>query len=388
MVKKVCVVTGARSEYGLLKYLIRGIDESTLLDLSVLATGTHLSAEFGNTYREIEDDGFDITKKIEILLSSDSPTGVTKSMGLGMIGAADALSEMQPDLLLVLGDRYEIFSIVAAAMIHRIPVAHIHGGESTEGVIDESIRHSITKMSHLHFVATESYRRRVIQLGERPERVFCVGGMGVDCISQTSLLPRTELESMLGFHFGERCLMITFHPVTLEPASAEAQMTELLKALEEISESNFIFTMPNGDTDGRVLFQLIADFVERHAQRARAFTSLGQLRYLSCLQFVDAVVGNSSSGLLEVPSFFKPTVNIGDRQRGRVKAASVIDCGPTQNEIKAAIYKALSNDFRVSLATLRNPYGSGGASKKIIQILENTQFNDLLKKSFYDLSST
>lgn len=386
--RRVCVVTGARSEYGLLRHVMRGIYESKFLDLRVLVTGTHLSAEFGNTYREIEDDGFHISKKLEILLSSDSPAAVTKSMGLGLVGAADALSEIQPDLMLVLGDRYEIFPIVAAAMVHRVPVAHIHGGESTEGLIDESIRHSITKMSHLHFVATEAYRRRVIQLGEQPSRVFCVGGMGVDCISKTSLLSRMQLESTLDLKFGKPCLMITFHPVTLENASAEEQMTELLQALEDIPDANFIFTMPNGDTEGRVLFQLIDNFVKKHSERSKAFTSLGQLRYLSCLQFVDVVVGNSSSGLLEVPSFCKPTVNIGDRQRGRAKAASVIDCEPNKVAIKASIYKALSESFRANAATVENPYGNGGASEKIIRILETTQFDALLKKSFYDLPPT
>ncbi len=361
------------------------IQDSSSLDLAIFATGTHLSPEFGLTYREIEADGFQISRKIEMLLSSDTPVGITKSMGLALSGFADAISDIRPDMMLVLGDRYEIFSAVAAAMVARVPVAHIHGGEATEGLIDESIRHSITKMSHIHFVAAEEYRHRVIQLGESPDRVFCVGGMGVDNIVKTRLLSRSEVETALNFKFGDRCLMISFHPVTLEQGSAGAQMAELLGALEATSDTNLIFTMPNADTEGRVLFGMIGEFVKRHSERAKAFTSLGQLKFLSCLQFIDAFVGNSSSGLLEVPSFRKPTINIGDRQKGRIKAPSVIDCAPNRDAIRASIEKALSSDFCSGLTSFDNPYGTGGGSEKIVRILEKIPFGCLLKKSFHNL---
>lgn len=384
--KKICVVTGTRAEYGLLRWLMQGIQDSSQLELQVIVTGMHLSPEFGLTYREIESDGFHISRKVEMLLSSDTPVGIAKSMGLALSGIADVIADIRPDMVLVLGDRYEIFSAVAAAMVARVPVAHIHGGEATEGLIDESIRHSITKMSHLHFVAIEEYRRRVIQLGESPERVFCVGGMGVDNITKATLLSRHDVQTALNFEFGKRCLLITFHPVTLEHASAEVQMAELLSALETIGGMNFIFTMPNADTEGRVLFGMINEFVQKHPGRAKAYASLGQLRYLSCLQFVNAVVGNSSSGLLEVPSFCKPTINIGDRQKGRIKAASVIDCEPGRDAIGAAIQKALSSEFQSVLASVVNPYGTGGASDKIVRILENESFGSLLKKSFCDVS--
>lgn len=383
--KRICVVTGTRAEYGLLRPVIQRIQGSASLDLSIVATGMHLSPEFGLTYREIEADGFLISRKVEMLLSSDTPVGIAKSMGLALVGMADAISDLSPDMMLVLGDRYEIFSAVAAAMVARIPVAHLHGGEATEGLIDESIRHSITKMSHLHFVAVEEYRRRVIQLGESPDRVYSVGGLGVDSMVRLELLSQSELESALDFRLGAKSVLVTFHPVTLEQSSAGKQMCELLDALDTLPDTNIVFTMPNADTDGRVLVDMIEEYVRRRPERAKAFTSLGQLRYLSCLQFVDVVVGNSSSGLLEVPSFRKPTVNIGDRQRGRIKAASVIDCEPHRTSIQAAIDKAFSVEFRTSLALVENPYGSGGASEKIVQILETIEFDGLLKKRFCDI---
>ena len=384
--RKICVITGTRADYGLLRCLMKEINDSSYLELEIIVTGMHLSPEFGLTYREIEADGFQISRKVEMLLSSDTPAGIAKSMGLALSGVADVLADSRPDLMLVLGDRYEIFSAVAAALVARAPVAHLHGGEATEGVIDESLRHSITKMSHLHFVATEEYRRRVIQFGESPERVFCVGGMGVDSISKTTLLSRNDLQNELNFEFGERCLMVTFHPVTLEHASSESQMVELLCALEATIDTSFIFTMPNADTEGRILFNLVNEFVQKHAGRAKTFTSLGQLKYLSCLQFVKAVVGNSSSGLLEVPSFGKPTVNIGDRPRGRITATSVINCEPNRDAICAAIHKALSSEFQNVLTSVVNPYGTGGASERIVRILEKISYSSLLKKRFHDLS--
>jgi len=381
--KKICVVTGTRAEYGLLRWVMEGIRQSSALELQLIATGMHLSPEFGMTVEAIEADGFKIDRKVEMLLSSDTAVGITKSMGLGMIGFADALAELKSDLILVLGDRYEIFAAAASAMIARIPIAHLHGGETTEGAFDEAIRHSITKISHLHFVAAEEYRRRVIQLGELPEHVFNVGGLGIDNILRLKLLTRDELEEALNFKLEKRNLLITFHPVTLEQNTSAQQMDELLAALAELKDTGLIFTMPNADTEGRILFHQVEAFCAKHSQ-ARAYTSLGQLRYLSCLQHVDGVVGNSSSGLTEVPSFNKGTINIGDRQRGRLRAASVIDCQPERKSISMAISQLFTSAFRTTLSKVENPYGNGGASELILSILEDQSFETLLKKSFLD----
>jgi GDP/UDP-N,N'-diacetylbacillosamine 2-epimerase (hydrolysing) len=387
MSRKICVVTGTRAEYGCLRWVMEGIHKTAGLRLQLIATGMHLSPEFGLTYREIEKDGFHIDRKVEMLLSSDSPTGLAKSMGLGLIGFGEALEEEKPDLVLVLGDRFEIFSAVAAAMVARIPVAHLHGGEATEGVIDEAIRHSITKMSHLHFVAAEEYRKRVIQLGEHPDRVFLVGGLGIDAIKKLKLLDRPALEKSLGFQLAPRNLLVTFHPTTLEKSTSSQQMTELLAALEPLADTHLIFTMPNADTDGRVLFDMVERFVADHAN-ARAYTSLGQLRYLSCIRHVDGVVGNSSSGLVEAPSFAKGTINIGDRQRGRLKAGSVIDCAPERAAIAAALELMYSPEFKAKLGIVRNPYGEGGASERVVETLAKVSLDGILKKSFYNLPSS
>jgi GDP/UDP-N,N'-diacetylbacillosamine 2-epimerase (hydrolysing) len=382
--RNICVVTGTRAEYGLLRWVMQGIQDSDVLDLQLIVTGMHLSPEFGFTLHEIEADGFRIGHKVEMLLSSDTPVGITKSMGLAMIGFADALADLNPDLLLVLGDRYEIFAAAASAMIARIPIAHLHGGESTEGLIDEPIRHSITKMAQLHFVAADEYRNRVIQLGEQPENVFKVGGLGVDNILRHKLLSRNELEAALDFRLAARNLLITFHPVTLENSTSSEQIIELLAALAELKDTGLIFTMPNADTDGRILFQQIENFCEQHPN-ARAYTSLGPLRYLSCILHTDGVVGNSSSGLTEVPSFHKGTINIGDRQRGRLRASSIIDCAPNRISIKKALKHLFSPDFQAILSSVDNPYGNGGACTEIVKILEKQTFSFLLKKHFYDL---
>jgi GDP/UDP-N,N'-diacetylbacillosamine 2-epimerase (hydrolysing) len=384
MNRKICVVTGTRAEYGLLRWVMEGIRDMSGLELQVIATGMHLSPDFGLTYLEIERDGFHIDRRVEMLLSSDTPVGLAKSMGLGLIGFADALQQLQPDLILVLGDRFEIFSAVAAALIARIPVAHLHGGESTEGAFDDAIRHSITKMSHLHFVAAEDYRRRVIQLGEQSERVFLVGGLGIDNIKNLKLLGREELEESLGVKLNKKNLLITFHPVTLENATSAKQMTELLAALATLDGTRLIFTMPNADTDGRVLIDMVSRFVADHPN-ARAYTSLGQLRYLSCIGHMDGVVGNSSSGLTEVPSFAKGTINIGDRQRGRLKSASVIDCDPDRHSIVSALKQLYSPAFQKKLITVKNPYGEGGASQKILKVLRSYPLKSIIKKSFCNL---
>lgn len=384
MTRKICVITGTRAEYGLLRWVMQGIKDDTELTLQVIATGMHLSPEFGLTYREIEQDEFRIDRKVEMLASSDTSVGIAKSMGLGLIGFADALNELKPDLIVVLGDRFEIFSAVAAALVARITVAHLHGGERTEGAIDEAFRHSITKMSQLHFVAAEEYRQRVIQLGEQPERVFLVGGLGIDNIKRLKLFDRAELEASLGFKLGQKNLLITFHPVTLETATATEQMAELLSALAELQDTQLIFTLPNADTDGRELIRMVEEFVAQHSN-ARAYTSLGQLRYLSCIAHVDGVVGNSSSGLAEVPSFKKGTINIGDRQRGRLQAASVINCEPIRQSIAAALERLYGADFQASLSQACNPYGEGGASEKVVNTIKHYAIDGISKKAFYDL---
>lgn len=385
MTRRICVVTGTRAEFGLLRWLMQEIQNEPQMELQVIATGMHLSPEFGMTYREIEHAGFAINAKIEMLLSADTASAVTKSMGLGLISYADAYQRLAPDLIVVLGDRFEIFAATTAALIAGIPVAHLHGGETTEGAFDEALRHSITKMSHLHFVAAEDYRRRVIQLGEQPERVFLVGGLGIDAIKRIKLLDREKLEESLGFKFGPRNLLITFHPVTLEGQNnAGQQMAELLAALEDLEDTHLIFTMPNADTGGRELAMMVNDFVASH-QNACVHTSLGQQRYLSCMKYVDAVVGNSSSGLAEAPSMGIATLNIGDRQKGRLSASSVINCEPTKQSISGALSTMFDPSFRSKLTSTKNPYGSGGASEKIVEVIKNHDLKNLLKKSFFNL---
>jgi GDP/UDP-N,N'-diacetylbacillosamine 2-epimerase (hydrolysing) len=383
--RKICVVTGSRAEYGLLRWVMEGIRAAPDLQLQLVATGMHLAPEFGLTYRDIERDGFCIDRKVEMLLSSDTAVGIAKSMGVALIGFGEALQQLQPDLVLVLGDRFETFSAAAAALVARIPVAHVHGGESSEGAFDEAIRHSITKMAQLHFVAAEEYRKRVVQLGECPERVFLVGGLGIDGIRKLPLLDRPSLESALGMRLGEKNLLITLHPATLDGTDCAGQMAELLAALDQWPDAHLIFTLSNADTHGRALSVMAEQYAAARAN-AHAYVSLGQVRYLSCLQHVDAVVGNSSSGLTEAPSFRIGTINIGDRQRGRLKAASVIDCTPDRSSIGAALAKLYSPAFKVALAGVRNPYGEGGASEKIVAVLREHPLDGIVKKAFYDLA--
>ena len=383
--RKICVVTGTRAEYGLLYWLMKEIQATDGLELQIIATGMHLSPEFGLTYQQIESDGFVIDKKIEMLLSSDTEVGITKSMGIGMVGFADALNDLKPDLMVVLGDRYEIFVATSAAMIAKIPVAHLHGGEATEGLIDEAIRHSITKMSQLHFTATETYRSRIIQLGEQPDHVFNVGGTGIDNIVRLQLLDRDEFQKAIDFELGEKNILVTFHPVTLENATAEAQFQSLLDVLAE-EDLHVIFTKANADTNGRVINAMIDLFVSENPDRSVCFTSMGQLRYLSALQFMDGVIGNSSSGLLEVPSFKIGTIDIGDRQRGRIKAESVIDCQPDHSSIRIAISQLISEEFREKARSVINPYGAGGTAEKIVAVLKEVSLKGILKKSFYDIN--
>ena len=316
--KKVCIVTGTRAEYGLLKPIISKVHNSKELNLQLVVTGMHLSTEFGLTYQEIEEDGYPITAKIEMLLSSDTAIGVTKSMGVALIGFADYFETHKPDIVIILGDRYEMLMAASAAMVARIPIAHIHGGELTEGLIDEAIRHSITKMSHLHFTATQEYRNRVIQMGEQPQNVYNVGALGVESIKSLPLMTKEALEGSLHFTFDKPTVMVTYHPVTLENMSSGQQFRNILDVVEKHIELKVIFTKANSDPFGRIINEMIDEFVGINRDRCAVFTSLGQLRYLSVLQFCVAVMGNSSSGIIEVPSFGIPTINIGDRQRGRV----------------------------------------------------------------------
>ena len=382
--KKICVFTGSRAEYGLLKSLMQQIDQDSYLHLQTLVGGMHLSPEFGLTFREIEQDGFVIDEKVELLLSSDSPVGICKSTGLGLIGFGEALERLAPELLVVLGDRFETWAVCAAALFARIPIAHLHGGETTEGTVDEAIRHGITKMSHLHFVATEDYRRRVIQLGERPERVFNFGAPGVESIHKLKLLDRSALEAELGFALGRQNALVTFHPVTLETDTAKTQFGQLLAALADLPELHLIFTRANADTDGRIINQMIDDFVVQRPDSASVFSSLGQLRYLSAMQQVDVVLGNSSSGIIEAPSFGVPTVNIGARQHGRVRAASVIDCEPKTAEILAALDKAMSKTFKNMAATVDNPYDGCDTALRIKECIKEVNLPDT-RKAFFDL---
>ena len=386
MKKKVCIVTGTRADYGLLYGLIKRVHDDNDLELQLVVSCMHLSPEFGFTCNVIEKDGFPITRKVEMLLSADTESGVAKSTGMGVIRFSDIFSELQPDLLLGLGDRFELLSAVTAALFFRIPVAHLHGGESTEGAIDEAIRHSITKMSHLHFTATESYRRTVIQLGEQPSTVFNVGAIGVDNIKSLSLLGKSDLESQLNIKFHKKNLLITFHPETLEPEYSATQLGGLLGTLDCLEDTCLFFTSANADPGGRVITQMVQDYVKNNKHKAWMFVSLGQLRYLSLLKAVDAVVGNSSSGIIEAPSLKTGTINIGSRQQGRVRASSVIDCSSGSAAITEALDMLYSTDFQVRLAKVENPYGEGGVTEKVISIIKKFLDEEgCVKKSFYQI---
>ncbi len=383
--KKICIVTGTRAEYGLLKPVIDRVYHANTMELHLVVTGMHLSPEFGLTYREIEEDGYPIDTKIEMLLSSDTSAGVTKSMGVALLGFADYFEENRPDIVVLLGDRYEALMAATAAMMARIPIAHIHGGETTEGAVDEAIRHSITKMSHLHFTAAEEYRNRVIQLGEQPQNVYCVGALGVENVKAVSLLDRKTLEEAIGLTFRPPTILVTYHPVTLENQTAAEQFGNLLKVIDRHKELQVIFTKANADPNGRIVNQMIDDYVEKNHTRCRAYTSLGQLRYLSALQFCNLVMGNSSSGIIEVPSFSIPTIDIGDRQRGRVSAESVIHCGNEETDIEHALARAMSPAFNDSICRMRNPYEGRHTSKQIVEVIERALEHGIdLKKKFFN----
>ena len=382
--KRIGIMTGTRAEYGLLKPLMQEINKDNDMELYLIVSGMHLSPEFGMTYQEIEEDGFEINAKVEMLLSSDSPAGISKSIGLGVIGFADEFQRADLDMLILLGDRYEALSAAISAMVMRIPIAHLHGGELTEGAIDEGIRHSITKMSYLHFTSTEQYRNRVIQLGENPERVFYVGALGVENIN---LMTKEELERSIHFEIDENTVIVTYHPVTLENNTVEEQFLNLLEVLDRNPKIRMIFTKANADTNGRIVNELIDKYAAQNSERACAFVSLGQKRYLSALKYCRIVIGNSSSGIIEAPSFGKPIINIGDRQKGRICADSVINCGYTQQEIQQAMETALTEEFENKASNCRNPYEKENTAANIISVIKDYLLNDKikLKKGFYDI---
>ena len=384
MNRKICVVTGSRADYGLLRLVMKGIKAEPSLTLQIIATGMHLSPTFGLTYKEIEGDGFEIDQRVECLSSSDSPVAIAEATGKALLGCAKAFDELKPDLVLVLGDRFEIFAACSAALLARIPIAHIHGGEVTAGAYDEAFRHSITKMSSIHFVATDEYKKRVIQLGENPNTVHLVGGLGVDAIKELKLLSKEHIEKTLNIKFLDKSLLVTFHPATLDKQTPAEQITELLKALSKRLDTTLIFTMPNADTGGLEIMEKINSFVKNN-ENAYVFESLGQLIYLSCMAIVDGIVGNSSSGILESPTLKVGTINIGNRQLGRTQSVSVINARASKESIEEALDKLFTPEFKSTLVTLKSPYGEGGASGKIVRVLSDFDFDINLEKAFYDL---
>jgi GDP/UDP-N,N'-diacetylbacillosamine 2-epimerase (hydrolysing) len=383
--RKICVVTGTRADYGLLTPLLNEIKNDKDLELQLVVTGMHLSPEFGSTYKEIEKE-FKIDRKIEILLSSDSSVGVSKAMGLANISFSEIFQELEPDILVILGDRFEIFSAASTAMVLRIPIAHLSGGELTEGVIDDSIRHSITKMSHLHFVATQEYENRVIQLGENPNRVYNFGESGLDNIINLELLSKDDFEKSINFILDKQSLLITYHSTTLdEVEKVEKDFKNILEVLDELESTSLIFTKANSDEGGRLINDMINEFLKTRSEKAIVFTSLGQLRYLSALQYVDAVFGNTSSGIVEAPSFKIGTINIGTRQKGRVQASSVINSTNKKQSIKNAINQLYSDEFKSQLKSIINPYEKGKSSYNTKEILKNIDLENIIRKSFWDM---
>ena len=382
--KKICVITGTRAEFGLLKNLIHELIKSKKIEIKLIATGSHLSKKYGLTLDEIKKEKIKVEKKINLNLKKDNSEGLSSSIALGLIKFVSLLKKLSPDSILVVGDRFEIFTVALAATLCRIPICHIHGGELTEALLDDVFRHSITKMSHFHFAATQTYRKRIIQLGENPARVFNVGGLGVDSIRSYNFLTKSEIEKRLNFKFLKKNILVTFHPETLNKEGTKKNFTILLNALKKLKNTNIIFTMPNHDLDSSIIHTLILKFVKKKKD-AYFFKSLGQKVYYSCCKHMDCMVGNSSSGLLEMPSFKKYSINLGDRQKGRIKAASVIDCKFNSNEIFTKINYALNEKNQSKIQSVKNPYGYGGASKKIASTLERIKFEKIINKKFYDI---
>lgn len=385
--RKIAVVTATRAEYGLLKNLIKAIESEKNLELQLFVTGAHLCLEFGETYKEIEKD-FIITEKISMDLSSDTSVDISKSMAELQIQMSQRFNKLKPDIVVILGDRYEMLSVAIASMMQNIAIAHIHGGETTEGAMDEAIRHAITKMSHLHFCATELYKKRIIQLGEDPSRVFNVGSLGVESIEKEQLLSKSDFQASINFKLSKKNLLVTFHPATLEKQSSQEQFKELLDALDMLQETHIIFTKANADRDGKIINTMIEEFVQHHKESAILFASLGQKRYFSALSHIDGVVGNSSSGIIEAPSFHIATINIGQRQTGREKAASVMDVEVKKEAILKAIEKIYTHEFKDILKNSHNPYKAEATSEKIKEILQKTPLKNILKKRFFDLPNT
>lgn len=382
---KVTVFTGTRAEYGLLYWLINDINKDKGLQLQLLVSGSHLSTEFDLTYKQILEDGFNIDEKVEMLLSSDTSTGVAKSMGLGVLGYADALDRLKPDIIVILGDRYEALAAAQTAMIMGIPIIHLHGGEISEGAYDDSIRHAITKLSNLHATSTDSHRKRVIQLGEAPKNVVNVGAMGLDYLQRGTFLNRTELSENLKFNLNKPFFVVTYHPVTLGDENPLTTFKNIMAALDNFPNHQVLFTYPNADDGGRKIIPLIESYASNNIGRVLAIPSLGQMRYLSAIKLSDAVIGNSSSGVIEVPSFNVPTVNIGARQQGRLAAKSVINCPTTVDGILEAIRFAISGRYKKKGEKIINPYGQGDASRNVIQMIKSFDFSKL--KVFHDLEN-
>lgn len=379
--RKVCVVTGSRAEYGILRTLMQAIKDDPELQLQIIATNQHLSELQGETYKEIENDGFSIDFKVPMAddQAADCACTTAKSVGRGVIGFADAFEVLKPDLLLILGDRYEMLAVASAALIFKIPVAHLHGGEITEGAFDDSIRHAITKMSHLHFTSTEAYSKRVIQLGEQPDRVFNVGALGVENIHKLQPISKQEIETSLNFELTDKCFLVTYHPVTLSNMSSETQILNLLEALDDCQDHHIIFTYSNSDTSSQIIIRRIHEYVDRNPVRCMFIPSLGQRRYFSVLQYVNAVIGNSSSGIIEVPSFGIPTLDIGDRQKGRIAADSVIHCGYEVSEIREGLKRIGGK------ADVQNPYDKPGTCQAILDVIKDYPLENIVQKRFYDL---
>ncbi len=387
MVNKVCVITATRAEYGLLKPLIDALSQSNDYHLQLLVTGTHLSNEFGMTWKAIEKDGYTIDAKVEMLLSSDTPVGVSKSLGVMCMGLADAFESLQPDFIVLLGDRYEMVGVATVANLFSIPVVHIHGGEITQGALDDNFRHAITKLSHLHFASTAEYRQRIIQLGERPDKVFEVGAIGVDNIRNMKLLSRNELSESIDLDISQPYFLVTYHPATVGSSDVNVEIDNLMSALLSVPNTQSIITMSNADVGGRLINQRLEYWQGKYPERIALFTSLGQLRYLSAIKHCLAVVGNSSSGILEASSLKRPTVNIGNRQKGRTQAASVINCAIDVENITKALKVAISEDFQVKAKEVINPYGEGQATPKIMKQLKLIDWSRITDKEFYDINS-
>lgn len=381
--RKICVVTGSRAEYGILRTLISAIKNDPELELQIIATNQHLSKLQGETYKEIERDGFTIDCKVYMAddEAADNTNTTAKSISRGVAGFADAFDLLKPDMLLILGDRYEMLAVASTALIYKIPIAHLHGGEITEGAFDDAIRHAITKMSHLHFTSTEVYRKRVIQLGEQPERVFNVGALGVENILKTDFMTKEEIERSLNFKLTDKCFLCTYHPVTLSNMSSDVQVINLLKALDSYRDYHIIFTYSNSDTNSQIIIKSIQEYVDRNTGRCMFIPSLGQRRYFSVLKNVTAVLGNSSSGIIEVPSFGIPTLNIGDRQKGRIAAESVINCGYSTEEIKEGLAKVVDSEYM----KIDNPYYKEGTCQSILETIKAYPLENLIQKHFYDL---